>query len=91
MRDIGNLPNPESVGRKVGDEFTVLCQSRHQELHRHSNEQAWQADIKIAPLPIAYAMGKQPGPSVRDGGPSKRRLGRCSIESTPARNALFKI
>lgn len=45
---------PKALGRKVSDEFTVpLCRAHHNELHRHSNEPAWWANLKIAPLPVA--------------------------------------
>jgi hypothetical protein len=45
---------PIALGRKVSDEFTVpLCRSHHLALHRHGNERAWWADLKISPLPIA--------------------------------------
>lgn len=44
----------KALGRKVSDEFTVpLCRAHHNDLHRHSNEPAWWANLKIAPLPIA--------------------------------------
>ncbi|MGB6082515.1 MAG: ERF family protein [Xanthobacteraceae bacterium] len=45
---------PKALGRKVSDEFTVpLCRAHHNDLHRHSNEPAWWANLKIAPLPLA--------------------------------------
>lgn len=45
---------PKALGRKVSDEFTVpLCRAHHNDLHRHSNEPAWWANLKIAPLPVA--------------------------------------
>ncbi|MGX9393318.1 ERF family protein [Nitrobacteraceae bacterium UC4446_H13] len=45
---------PKALGRKVSDEFTVpLCRVHHNDLHRHSNEPAWWANLKIAPLGIA--------------------------------------
>ena len=48
---------PRALGRKVSDEFTVpLCRVHHQDLHRHSNERAWWANMQIAPLPIAKAL-----------------------------------
>jgi hypothetical protein len=41
----------------VSDEFTVpLCREHHQELHRHGNEAAWWANLKIAPLETATAL-----------------------------------
>jgi hypothetical protein len=44
----------KALGRKVSDEFTVpLCRAHHNDLHRHSNEPAWWANLKIAPLPDA--------------------------------------
>jgi hypothetical protein len=48
---------PRTLGRKVSDEFTVpLCREHHQELHRHGNEAAWWANLKIAPLETATAL-----------------------------------
>ena len=45
---------PKAMGRKVSDEFTVpLCRAHHNELHRNTNEPAWWANFKIAPLSIA--------------------------------------
>jgi ERF superfamily len=45
---------PRALGRKVSDEFTVpLCREHHQEVHRHGNEAAWWANLKIAPLETA--------------------------------------
>jgi len=45
---------PRSLGRKVSDEFTVpLCRDHHQQLHRHGDEIAWWANLRIAPLKIA--------------------------------------
>lgn len=44
----------KALGRKVSDEFTVpLCRDHHQDLHRHSNEIAWWANMKVAPVEIA--------------------------------------
>jgi hypothetical protein len=45
---------PKALGRKVSDEFTVpVCRSHHNELHRHANEAAWWANLKISPIEIA--------------------------------------
>lgn len=45
---------PTALGRKVSDEFTVpLCRAHHNDLHRHGNEPAWWANLKIAPLTVA--------------------------------------
>lgn len=30
-----------------------LCREHHHDLHRHGNEPAWWANLRIAPLPIA--------------------------------------
>lgn len=48
---------PISLGRKVGDQFTVpLCRSHHQELHRYGNERAWWANLQITPLQVALEL-----------------------------------
>jgi hypothetical protein len=48
------IARPRSLGRKVSDEFTVpLCRKHHQELHRHSNESNWWANMQVSPLSIA--------------------------------------
>jgi hypothetical protein len=45
---------PKALGRKVSDEFTVpLCRAHHRNLHRHGNEAAWWANLKLAPLEVA--------------------------------------
>ena len=45
---------PRTLGRKVSDEFTVpVCRLHHHELHRHGNETAWWANVRISPLSIA--------------------------------------
>jgi hypothetical protein len=42
---------PRSLGRKVSDEFTVpLCREHHHQLHRHGNERAWWANLRIDAL-----------------------------------------
>ena len=48
---------PNALGRKVSDEFTVpLCRQHHHELHRHGNEIAWWANMQVAPEPIARSL-----------------------------------
>lgn len=43
-----------ALGRKVSDEFTVpMCRDHHNELHRHGNEMAWWANLRISPIEIA--------------------------------------
>ena len=43
-----------ALGRKVSDEFTVpVCREHHNELHRHGDERAWWANLKILPLDMA--------------------------------------
>jgi ERF superfamily len=45
---------PRALGRKVSDEYTVpLCRTHHHQLHRHGNEIAWWANLKLAPLETA--------------------------------------
>lgn len=40
---------PNMLGRKVSDEFTVpLCRDHHHALHRHGNEMSWWANFQIA-------------------------------------------
>ena len=48
---------PRALGRKVSDEFVVpLCRDHHQQLHRHGNELAWWANVKLAPLEVAKSL-----------------------------------
>jgi hypothetical protein len=45
---------PNTLGRKVSDEFTVpLCRDHHHDLHRQGNEMAWWANLHIAPTEAA--------------------------------------
>jgi ERF superfamily len=42
---------PQAMGRKVSDEFTVpLCRDHHTQLHAQGNEKTWWFDLGIAPL-----------------------------------------
>ena len=48
---------PQALGRKVSDEFTVpLCREHHHELHTHGNETAWWANLQIAPVDTAQKL-----------------------------------
>jgi ERF superfamily len=48
---------PRALGRKVSDEFTIpVCRLHHRELHRHGDEAAWWAGVKIDPVPVALAL-----------------------------------
>ena len=45
---------PQSLGSKVSDEFTVpLCRRHHRQLHQFGNERAWWANMQVAPMGIA--------------------------------------
>jgi hypothetical protein len=45
---------PNTLGRKVSDEFTVpLCRNHHTDLHRQGNEMAWWADMHVTPTEVA--------------------------------------
>jgi len=58
---------PRALGRKVSDEFTVpVCRLHHRELHRHGDEAAWWAAVKVEPVPIAlglWRLTRDPGPA----------------------------
>ena len=60
---------PRAMGRKVSDEFTVpLCRDHHHELHRHGNERAFWANLKLAPLEVAKDLWRT-GPDYTFPGP----------------------
>ncbi|MBC7578485.1 MAG: ERF family protein [Tardiphaga sp.] len=45
---------PNTLGRKVSDEFTVpLCRDHHHNLHRQGNEMAWWANMHVTPTDVA--------------------------------------
>jgi hypothetical protein len=49
---------PQALGRKVSDEYTVpVCRVHHRELHRYGDEVSWWAGVSIDPLPIALELG----------------------------------
>jgi hypothetical protein len=68
------MAQPQSLGRKVSDEFTVpLCRRHHRDLHRYCNERAWWQNQGIDPLPVAsglwertHALSAVPPEAARD-------------------------
>ncbi|MAS06772.1 MAG: hypothetical protein CL534_19090 [Ahrensia sp.] len=51
---------PNAMGRKVSDEFTVpLCSMHHQELHHAGNEPAWWEEKGVDPKQIAKALWEE--------------------------------
>ena len=68
---------PQAIGRKVSDEFTVpLCRTHHRQLHRSGNEARWwQAmDQDVDPLEIAKSLWDESHAKNRPGtlGPSAK-------------------
>jgi hypothetical protein len=62
---------PRALGRKVSDEFTVpLCRAHHRDLHRHSNERAWWANMQVSPLPAAKQLWEASGIDLAERGQS---------------------
>jgi ERF superfamily len=48
---------PQTMSRKVSDEFTVpVCRLHHRELHAHGDEKRWWEKLNIDPLPIALRL-----------------------------------
>jgi len=48
---------PRTLGRKVGDQYTVpLCRTHHQEAHHVGNERAWWKSTGINPIDRARAL-----------------------------------
>jgi hypothetical protein len=51
---------PQALGRKVSDEFTVpLCRAHHREAHRALQELGWWQSLRIAPLAAAEALWRK--------------------------------
>jgi hypothetical protein len=51
---------PQAMGTKVSDEFTVpLCRTHHRELHRTGDERAWWAGFNIDPKSKAEQLWKE--------------------------------
>jgi hypothetical protein len=51
---------PQALGRKVSDEFTVpLCRGHHRQVHQTGNEPAFWEDLEIDALEIAKGLWEQ--------------------------------
>lgn len=51
---------PQALGRKVSDEFTVpLCRTHHREVHLFGDESAWWEGVKVEPQKIARDLWRQ--------------------------------
>lgn len=51
---------PQALGRKVSDEFTVpLCRTHHREVHHFGDESAWWEGTKIEPQKVARDLWRQ--------------------------------
>ncbi len=51
---------PQALGRKVSDEYTVpLCRTHHRQLHHAGSEVAWWMDLDVDPLPIAQGLWEE--------------------------------
>jgi hypothetical protein len=84
---------PQAMGRKVSDEFTVpLCRTHHREAHRASREIAWWQSHGIAPLAAAEALWRksQSGQAISEletqpGQPTKQQRSRkaAAVPSQP--------
>lgn len=71
---------PNTLGRKVSDEFTVpLCRDHHHDLHRQGNEMAWWADMHVTPTDVARQLWQ----SSPIHGTLPRSRGRGSARSAP--------
>jgi hypothetical protein len=51
------LMQPQALGRRVSDEFSVpLCRTHHRALHRHGDEAAWWTSAGIDAVTIAHRL-----------------------------------
>jgi hypothetical protein len=56
---------PQALGLKVSDEFTVpLCRTHHRQLHHAGNEVAWWRDMSIDALEIARGLWQESHPKL---------------------------
>jgi hypothetical protein len=72
---------PQALGRKVSDEFTVpVCRLHHREIHRQGDEAAWWTKAGIEPLSAALTLWRQTHPL---GATADRRIGEDAIGAPP--------
>jgi hypothetical protein len=72
---------PQALGRKVSDEFTVpVCRLHHQEIHRQGDEAAWWKKAGVEPLSAALTLWRQTHPL---GATVDRRIGEDAIGASP--------
>ncbi|QDM33296.1 DUF968 domain-containing protein [Tardiphaga sp. vice352] len=82
---------PNTLGRKVSDEFTVpLCRDHHHDLHRQGNEMAWWADMHVTPTDVARELWQSSPihrnrPRQRENGPKPGRTANLT-EPNPTNN-----
>lgn len=70
---------PQALGIKVSDEFTVpLCNIHHFELHQTGDERAWWNEKKIDPLAVAQDLWNERLGRTKAGG------GKAEVRSKPA-------
>jgi hypothetical protein len=51
---------PQALGRKVSDEFTVpLCRAHHREAHRAAKEMGWWQSLGVSPLAAAETLWRK--------------------------------
>jgi hypothetical protein len=87
---------PNTLGRKVSDEFTVpLCRDHHHDLHRQGNEMAWWANLHVTPTDAARELwmtnpNNGPGPRRRNNTLSEppQKLSAAASKSRSESNAL---
>ena len=80
---------PRALGRKVSDEFTVpLCREHHNELHRHGNEMAWWANLRLPRWKRQESFGRRPRFSGANGQDRDEPFPRRKRSSKPFRRPL---
>jgi hypothetical protein len=73
---------PQALGLKVSDEFTVpLCRGHHRQLHQAGNEVAWWEKLNLKPLEVAKGLWEQTHP--RSAAAGNATLARANNETKP--------